>query len=128
MTDAISSATSALGALSTSMAVTANNVANADTDGYQSRDARLATGPDGHGVQVADIARDTSPGSLLPEAMTSQNPSDAVPNDPLLAETSNVDLVRQVVSMMETSRAFEANTTVIRTEDQMAGSLLDMRV
>lgn len=128
MTDAIASATSALGAMSTSMAVTANNVANADTDGYKSKDARLATGPDGHGVQVSDIVQDNASGAMRPEAVSSQSASGDAAQHTLMAEASNVDVARQVVDMMETSRAFEANTTVIRTEDRMAGTLLDMRV
>ena len=107
--------------------VVARNVANADTDGYKSEQARLSTGADGYGVQVSDIARDDSPGALRPESMSSQ--SDAgLTSRAQPVETSNVDLAQQAVSMIETQRAFEANTAVIRTEDQMAGTLLDMRV
>ena len=45
-----------------------------------------------------------------------------------LSEMSNVDLARQTVNMVEASRAFEANVAVIRTADDMAGTLLDLRV
>jgi flagellar basal-body rod protein FlgC len=128
MTDAISASQSALGAMSTSMAVTANNVANLDTNGFKSQDARLATGPGGQGVQVSDIAEDTSSGALLSETTNVQNDEGASETRQGLVETSNVDLTRQVVNMMEDSRAFEANVGVIRTEDAMAGTLLDMRV
>jgi flagellar basal-body rod protein FlgC len=128
MTDAISAAQSALGAMSTSMAVTANNVANLDTNEFKSSEAQLATGPDGHGVQVSTIAEDTSSGGVVPESMSAQDGASTDASSRDLVEASNVDLVRQMINMMEDSRAFEANTKVIRTEDDMAGTLLDMRV
>jgi flagellar basal-body rod protein FlgC len=128
MTDAISAAQSALGAMSTSMAVTANNVANLDTNDFKSSEAQLATGPDGHGVQVSNIAEDTSSGGLIPESISAQNGASTDASHRDLGEASNVDLVRQMVNMIEDSRAFEANTKVIHTEDDMAGTLLDMRV
>lgn len=128
MIDAISTAQSGLSAQATSMAVTANNVANADTDGYRARDARLETGPGGQGVRVSEISEDTSAGDLRPE--TGSAGSDAGVSQPGvdLAAMSNVDLASQSVNMIEASRAFEANVAVIRTADDMAGTLLDMRV
>ncbi|WP_300158902.1 flagellar basal body rod C-terminal domain-containing protein [Solidesulfovibrio sp.] len=128
MTDAISSAQSALGALSTSMAVTANNVANADTDGYKSREANLVTGPDGQEVAVASVSGDDSPGGLNPARVSAYNDAGVYEPRNGLVEMSNVDLVRQSVNMVEVSRAFEANVAVIRAADDMAGTLLDMRV
>lgn len=128
MTDAIASAQSALGAMSTSLAVTANNVANSDTEGYKSRDARLATGPDGQGVRVAGITGDNASGGLAPEAVRAENEAGVYEPRVGPVEMSNVDLARQSVNMIEASRAFEANVAVIRTADDMAGTLLDMRV
>ena len=128
MTDAISSAQSALGALSTSMAATANNVANADTDGYKSQEAQLATGPGGQGVQVAGIRSDDSSGGLNPAMVSGVNAAGVYEPSVGLSEMSNVDLARQTVNMVEASRAFEANVAVIRTADDMAGTLLDLRV
>ncbi len=128
MTDAISSASSALGALSTSMAVTANNVANADTDGYKSQEANLTTGPGGQGVEVASVSGGDSPGGLNPAKVSAYDEAGVYEPSAGLVEMSNVDLVRQSVNMVEASRAFEANVAVIRTADDMAGTLLDMRV
>ncbi|WP_428560172.1 MAG: flagellar basal body rod protein FlgC [Solidesulfovibrio sp. DCME] len=128
MTDAISSAQSALNAQSTSMAVTANNVANAATDGYKSREARLADGPEGQGVRIADIVRDDAAGGLNPTVVSAQNEAGLYEPTASLVEMSNVDLLRQSVNMVEASRAFEANVAVLRTADDMAGTLLDMRV
>ena len=128
MTDAISAAQSALSAFSTSMAVTANNVANINTDGYKSQDARLETGPDGQGVRVSAIVRDDSPGGYQPESVSGYNQAGVYEPSAGLVETSNVDLARQTVDMIQTSRAFEANVVTIRSQDQMLGTLLDMRV
>lgn len=128
MTDAISSAQSALGAFSTSMAFTANNVANLDTDGYKSKDARLSTGPNGQGVQVSGVSEDTSPGALRDGTASVQNAAGDSETRSDMVETSNVDLTRQMVDMTETSQAYGANTAVVRTADDMAGTLLDMVV
>jgi flagellar basal-body rod protein FlgC len=128
MVDAISSAQSALSAMSTSMAVTANNVANMNTDGFKSQDTRLSTGRDGHGVQVADVVTDTSSGGLRSDTVTISNADGATESQLDTVETSNVDMARQAVNMIEDSRTYEANLTVIRTADEMAGTLLDMRV
>lgn len=128
MTDAISAAQSALGAMSTSMAVTANNVANVNTDGYTSKEARLSTGPDGQGTQVSAIVEDTSDAGLRAETVGVENQAGVYEPTEDMVAMSNVDLVRQNVNMIQDSRAFEANVAVIRTADDMAGTLLDLRV
>lgn len=128
MTDALSVAQSALGSLSTVMAATAQNVANAATAGYRSRDARLETGPDGQGVRVSGFVADTPAGERLPETVSRQDEAGLAEPTLNRVEMSDVDLARQSVNMIEASRAFEANVAVIRTEDDMAGTLLDTRV
>ncbi|MEA4857368.1 MAG: flagellar basal body rod C-terminal domain-containing protein [Solidesulfovibrio sp.] len=128
MTDAIAAAHSALGAMSTSLAVSANNVANATTDGYKSREARLADGPDARSVQVTDIVRDDAAGGLNPTVVEARDEAGVPAPGVDLVEMSNVNLVRQNVNMIEASRAFEAGAAVIRTADDMAGTLLDRRV
>jgi len=127
MTDAISTTQSALSAMSTSMAATANNVANLDTDGYKSKDVRLATGPQALGVRVSGLAEDTSPGGLRPETVTEQNEDGVNETRLSMVETSNVDLTRQLANMTAASQNFEANVVVLRTSDEMAGTLLDLR-
>jgi len=128
MIDAISTAQSGLSALATSMAATANNVANADTDGYRARDARLETGPGGQGVRVSELSEDTSSGGLRSETVSAENEAGIPQPGVDLVAMSNVDLASQAVNMVEVSRAFEANVAVIRTADDMAGTILDMRV
>ena len=128
MTDAISSARTALDAMSETMAASAGNVANLDTDGYQAQRVNLATAEDGQGVQVESITSDPTPGSLNPySGSTTGDSVDISDAGRAMAETSNVDLVRESVTMIEASRGFEANVAVIRTQDAMTGTLLDMR-
>jgi flagellar basal-body rod protein FlgC len=129
MTDAIDIAQTGLTAMSTSVAAAAGNIANLDTDGYQSRRVDLSTAGDGQGVQVSGVTVDTTPGSLRSDSTGSAgdfvNISDQGRG---MVETSNVDLARETVTMMDASRGFEANAAVILTQEDMAGTILDLRV
>jgi flagellar basal-body rod protein FlgC len=80
---------------STRLAVTANNVANLQTDGF--KPSRVLSQDLGNGVI----------GYITPSAL------------------DGVDLVTESVSLITALRAFEANASVIRTDDEMVGSLLD---
>lgn len=134
MSGVVATAQSALNAMTVSMAAAANNLANLDTDGYKAERVGLQTGESGQGVTVAGVTYDASTGGLRLEntpPAPSQDAGDTVDISDQglrLAETSNVDPVRETVSMIEASRGFEANLTVIRTQDAMAGALLDMQV
>ncbi|MGE4192287.1 MAG: flagellar basal body rod protein FlgC [Pseudodesulfovibrio sp.] len=100
---------SALSALSTVQEVSANNIANVNTDGFKASSVVLESGPGDQGVEVAAIRESSTPGSMI----------DGV-------ETSNTDIGREMVGMISTSRAFEANTTFIRASEEMTGHLLNM--
>lgn len=100
---------SALSALGTAQEVSANNIANVNTDGFKSSSVLLESGPAGQGVEVAAIRESTNPG---PEV-------DGV-------EMSNTDIGREMVDMIQTSRAFSANTVFIRATEEMTGHLLNM--
>lgn len=100
---------SALTALSTVQEVTANNIANVNTDGFKSSSVNLESGPGDQGVEVASISKSATPGSIVGGV-----------------ETSNTDIGREMVDMTVTSRAFEANTTFIRAAEEMTGHLLNM--
>ncbi|WP_338670115.1 flagellar basal body rod protein FlgC [Pseudodesulfovibrio methanolicus] len=100
---------SALSALSTVQEVTANNIANMNTDGFKASAVSLESGPGDQGVDVASITESTTPGSMLHGV-----------------ETSNTDIGRETVDMITTSRAFEANTTFIRADEEMTGHILNM--
>lgn len=57
-------AASAFKAASTSLDVTANNLANVNTAGFRSSSVNLTDGPGGRGVEVGAIAENTSPGPV----------------------------------------------------------------
>ena len=133
MSGVVATAQSALNAMTVSMAAAANNVANLDTDGYKAERVGLQTGEDGQGVTVSGVTYDGTTGGmrLVGEPTPFRDTGDTVnisEQGLRLAETSNVDPARETVSMIEASRGFEANLAVIRTQDSMAGALLDMQV
>lgn len=99
----------ALDALGAVQAVSANNIANVNTDEFRASSVALESGPDGRGVEVAAINESSTPGSFV----------DGV-------ETSNVDVGREMVDMIRTGHAFSANTTFIRASEEMTGHLLNM--
>ncbi len=88
---------SALSALGTVQQVSANNVANVNTDGFAAGSVTLESGPGGQGVRVGDIR-----------------------------EGGATDLTTEMVTMMRTENAFSANTTAIRATEEMTGHLLNM--
>lgn len=119
-------AASALSAFSVDMLVRANNIANVNTPGFKAQDATLMTGPRGEGVLVGSIYQDMSPGPPRPwAAVAYESGGGALPADRL--EGSNTDLGREYVHMIATQRAFDANAAVIRSYDDMSGTILDLK-
>jgi len=101
-------------ALSTKLAVTANNIANIETDGFKKSRAVLEeAAPDG--VTVTTERVDT-PGSLLPTDDGSGR----------TRETSNVALEEEMINLITTHRAYEANLQPVKTWDEMMESVLDL--
>ncbi|MDR3640782.1 MAG: flagellar basal body rod C-terminal domain-containing protein [Humidesulfovibrio sp.] len=99
MSDGISASVQALGALDVSLQATANNIANVSTEGFRSARADFSDGPGGQGVQVASISR---------------------------ADSSGVDLPREMVGLMQVDQAYTANASMIRTADETTGTVLNM--
>lgn len=114
MITSLSSTLSALRAFSKKMAVTANNVANVNSDEFKRSEAILKEGEQG-AVEV-EIRQIDSEGPIIPAN------TDGVED----RELSNVDLTTELPNAMITQRAFEANLKMIETEDEMIGSILDI--
>jgi flagellar basal-body rod protein FlgC len=114
MISALSSSVSALRAFFTKLGVTADNIANVNTDGFKKNRASLHEDQNG-GVRV-EISRDESSGFRYAVV---QN------GEVLEKETSNVDLTEEIPDLMITKRAYQANLKTLETQDQMLGSLLD---
>ncbi len=103
---------SALKALGSRQAVTANNIANSETQEFKKSVAVLEEGRNG-AVSVKTQQINTS-GTML------QQP------DGTLEEMSNVDLAQEVVSMIPTKHAYEANLKALQVDSEMEDSVLDL--
>ncbi|MBG3878121.1 flagellar biosynthesis protein FlgG [Desulfovibrio oxamicus] len=136
MIDGFGTPLGALDAFGTSMAVTANNVANMNTDEFRASDVRLQTGPasqdgqdgqDGQerGVQVAEIRQSTTEGPLRMDLRRVVHEDGSVTVETGAIEGSNTDVANEMVSMLTDQRAFEANAAVVRARDEMTGILVD---
>lgn len=114
MIAALNSTVSALRAFVTKLGVTADNVANVNTDGFKKSRVSFQTEPNG-GVQV-EISKDNSPGFRYAAVENGES---------VEKEASNVDLTEEIPDLMVTKRAYQANLKTIETQNEMLGSLLD---
>ena len=106
---------SALTAFSKEMRVTANNVANVNSDGFKKSRTTLQEGPSGDGVRArVDVVN--TPGFMK------QVEKDGALQE---VETSNVDLAEEIPNTISTKAGYKANLKSIQTIDEMIGSLLD---
>ena len=115
MSLAINVAMTALKALDKKMDVTANNTVNVNTDGFKkSRVDTQEAYP--AGVKVT-ISRTDTPGMPLPDEEGILPPR----------ESSNVSLEEEMRDLITTPYEYRANIEVIRTEEKMQGTLLDIK-
>jgi len=111
----VHSSLSAIRAFGVKMGVNANNVANAETEGYKKRRALLKEGP-GNDVRV-EIEQVDTPGPTIAEVKDGQITE---------KELSNVDLAEELSQTILNQRGLEANLTILKTQDEMLGSVIDM--
>jgi len=102
---------SALSALSTVQQVSANNIANVNTEGFRASSVTLESGPGDQGVRVSAIRESSAPAPFIGGV-----------------EGSNTDIATEMVDMITTGHAFSANTAVVRASEEMTGHLLNMIV
>ncbi len=115
MIPAVNSTLSALHAYKKSMNVTANNIANVNTEGFKKSSATMKEGVMG-GVEV-DVKKVNTPGHRYQELEGDQMVD---------KETSNVNLEEELPDLMVTQRTYEANLKVLQTQDKMLGTMLDI--
>jgi flagellar hook protein FlgE len=118
MSDTFSSAISGISANTVRAAVAANNIANVNTSGFKA--SRVTVESSGSGRQETHITESTESGSFIPR-------SDGLPEGSELEETSNVDLAEEFVQLQISEHGYSANAAVIRNQDEMLGTVLDMR-
>jgi len=99
----ISSNVSSLQAHQSALNTTANNVAHVNSDGFVPSDTNLVEGAGG-GVATS-TTQATDNGSAQ----------------------SQTDLTKEVTDQIVLGRGFDANVASIKTQDQMTGSLLDIK-
>ena len=107
-------AISGLQAASLKLRVSANNVANANTDGYQRQQVTTQTGTYGVEVKV--------------EKVTTVEPTKNVQTGGELRTPapSNVDVAEELLEMKAAKNLFEANLKTLKTNDNMLGRILDI--
>ena len=108
---------SALEAHRKKMDVTANNVANINTNGFKK--SRVLFKEEGSGGVQVDVRKVETPGSAVPY--------DDGENQTYV-ETSNVDYAEEAVNMIMARRGFEANLKTLQARDEMLGSFLNIKI
>jgi flagellar basal-body rod protein FlgC len=142
ITESMSIGAQALNSYAVGMAVTAHNVANVNTSGFEPQTAVFATGPNGVGVELETIFQGNglarprpldmpdslvSPADLYGKAVVDSAAASSVNGmPPEFANPSGTDLGREMVNMIVARYSFEANAATIRAADEMAGTLLNI--
>lgn len=98
-------AASALQAQSLKLAVSASNIANADTDGYKAKETVFTSNQGG----VKASVRPTNGGSVVIDGV----------------ESSNVNLDQEIVSSLEASHAYKASAALIGVQKDLDEALFD---
>jgi len=111
----LSVTTSATNAFEKKMAVISDNIANSFTEGFKKSRADIKEGKTG-AVEV-DINMVDTPGTIV---FVREN------NGILQIGMSNVDIAEEIPQFILTQTGFEANIKMLKTEDEMIGTLLDM--
>jgi flagellar hook protein FlgE len=111
---AYNAALSGLHAASVKLKVGANNLANANTDGYQKQQVTTQTGTYGVEVKVEKVSTVESPNII-------QSGGELSPDAP-----SNVDVAEELLEMKVAQNLFEANLKTLNANDNMLGRILDI--
>ncbi|MDD2790522.1 MAG: flagellar basal body protein [Sulfurimonas sp.] len=98
----ISSNISSMQAHQTMMNASASNIANANTDGYIPKDTKISEA--GNGVK-ADVRMSSDTGSAK----------------------SQTDLAKEITDQIVASKGSAANVTAIKAQDDIMGSMLDIK-
>jgi flagellar basal-body rod protein FlgC len=110
------SAVAGIRAFQTKLNTTSNNVANVNSDEFKkSRTEMTETAP--QGVRAETRVVDTPGPQVVRET---GNGVDTV-------ELSNVNLAEEMTDMITAGHGVKANVASIRTQDEMIGTLLDMK-
>lgn len=112
------SSLSALKAFGDKAQVTANNVANVNTDEFKKNRADIVE--DQQGAVKVEISK---PGT--PEKGEFQSEEEKLKTSETKA-LSNVDIAEEMVTSMTTEKFYSANTKMVQADDEMKGTVIDM--
>jgi flagellar hook protein FlgE len=115
MVFSVNSSQSALIAYGKRMGVHANNVANAQSEGFKGSRAILREGVN-NDVKV-EIEPSDSSEYLVSETLGKKTDKN---------KSNNVDLSNEMVGIKICRRGYETNLKFIKTKDEMAGTILDL--
>lgn len=132
MINAMNNAGSAMDAFATGVQGNAYNIANVNTNGFDPVAVRYQSGSAAgenprleQGVQ-AIVTRPGNDG-LTGSSATQADTATFSPEAMALANPSNTDVAREMTSMIANQRAFEANAATIPTQDQMLGTIINIK-
>lgn len=115
MINTINSNLSALMAYGKKMAVHTNNIANMDSEGFKKSRAIITQSP----YQTVSIETEQSESMFRPV-------SEVDDAQAILNNSNKVDLAEEIVGAEIARTGYSANLTLIKTAEEMAGSLLDI--
>lgn len=129
---------SAMSAYGVRQQVSANNVANMNTDEFKASRVSFEDRPENQGVRVQEIQKDESSGPLRPGSESDlassgtvgagQDGGSDISSGSGMREGSNTDLAREMVTQMENENGYAANASAIRTQTRMIGEFLNQHV
>lgn len=111
---AYSAALSGMQAASLQLKISANNIANSNTDGFQTQRVVTQAGTYGVDVKVEKIGTSESQNTADRDVEKSVN------------QRSNVDVVEELIEMKAAKNLFEANLKALYTENNLLGRILDV--
>ncbi len=112
-------AASGLAANAAKAAVSAYNIVNANTDEFKKNRATIESNETGG--PEARINKSNTPGPIV------SNP-EGLPEEEQYRELSNVDLAEEFVRMGAAENGYRANVSIVRVQDEMIGTILDIIV
>lgn len=113
ISSAFDTSASGIVAAATKLQANANNVANANTNGYQTQRVDLVESPAGVEARAASVDAPNRADAAANPNRNSQSPP------------SDVNLADELVSMVANGNFYQANMRALQAADDMMGTLLD---
>jgi len=110
MVPSLNATVSALEAYGRKLAINAENIANADTDGYE---------------KIRAVSREGANGTVEITPQRMRAPGAAAGRDASDREGSNVALEEEIPELMVSVYGFKANLKTLQAQDEIIGTLLD---